>query len=72
MDLEDVKISQYDQRQLREIEIEVVSGIQEWGSSGYHTMQALQRAFQLGFTAVNRGEAEGQEHPPKPDWMTED
>lgn len=69
---EDVQISPYDQNQLRSLEITSVSAIQDDGSSTRQVIWDLEEAYRLGFTAVGRGEGEGQAHPPLPDFMTEE
>ncbi len=66
---EDYKISPYDENQLSGLEIEILHDIQENGRSGWMPMDCLRRALRMGFTAVSRGEAEGQMHPPKPSFM---
>lgn len=63
VDTKSIVISQYDQNQLRNLGMEIVHNIQEFGSSGSYVDYALQEAFRLGFTAVARGEAETQRHP---------
>lgn len=70
-DTETIRISEYDQTQLRNLEINSINAIQEDGSSTRQVLWDLERAFRLGFTAVGRGEADGQEHPPLPDFMSE-
>lgn len=69
---ENVKISPYDETQLKGLETEILDEIHRGGCESGRTIWYLRKAFQLGFTAVNRGEAEGQVHPPKPAWMTSD
>lgn len=68
---DDVKISDHDKELLRSLEIDSVDAIHRDGSSTSQVFRHLQEAFRLGFTAVNRGEAEGQAHPPLPDFMTD-
>ena len=69
---EEVKISASDQRLLHDIAVNVAKEFMAYGSLTLHAERGLSQAFGLGFTAVNRMEAEGQEHPPKPDWMVDD
>ena len=68
---DEVKISIRDRETLRHLEIDTINGIQENGSSSWEARRNLEEAFRLGFTARGRGEAEGQDHPPLPAWMTE-
>jgi hypothetical protein len=63
MDPAEVKISKYDQRQLEALSVEAINELQEWGFHSRYVERACHRAFQLGFTAVHRGEADGQQHP---------
>ncbi len=67
-----IRISKYDQRQLSYLERSIISAIQEDGSSTHRVLWSLGEAFRLGFTAVGRGEADGQAHPPSPDFLTEE
>ena len=64
-----VKISQHDQSHIRDLEIDTINAIQEDGSSSRRPNWNLQKAFQLGFTAVPRGEAEYQRHGGPPDFV---
>jgi hypothetical protein len=65
-DPEKIQISQFDQRQIAELALDTVYAIQEDGSQSRRTLWNLERVFRMGFNAVGRGEAEGQQHPPAP------
>jgi hypothetical protein len=70
---DDVKISTYDKNQLKSLEIDSIYAIQENGSSTRQVIWNLEKAFQMGFTAVNRGEAvDGQAHPSTPGFVVSD
>ena len=64
-----VRISPYDQNQLKYLAIGASEEFMNFGSPSTYIERACHAAFQLGFTAVGRGEADGQEHPPLPKWM---
>lgn len=64
----ELKLSNYDQERLRQIAMDVVDEIIDWGKAGNNVERFLKEVFVLGFTAAARGEQ--TEHPPKPDWMT--
>jgi len=71
-DPEKIEISQYDQTRLRDLGIDTINAIQDDGSHSRRPFWNLEQAFRMGFNAVGRGEAAGQQHPPAPSWMTED
>lgn len=63
---EEVKISNYDQRQLQDLAVSAAEDTVAWGHHSHYIETACKQAFQLGFTAVGRGEGDGQQHPPSP------
>jgi hypothetical protein len=67
-----VAISEHDKHQLRDLAIGAAEEFMSFGSPSTYIERACAEAFQLGFTCVGRGEAEGQEHPGLPDYMLPD
>jgi hypothetical protein len=63
-DPEKIQISQYDQRCIHDLALETIYAIQEDGSHSRPAFWNLDQVFRMGFPAVGRGEAEGQQHPP--------